>query len=62
MSVVTTTTPGREHLGSPRLPRSTPVARVIAIDSAEHAGPGLGESQEAASLLQPLTGCVDQLG
>ena len=30
MSVDITTTPGREHIGSPRVPRSTPVARVIA--------------------------------
>ena len=30
MSVDTTTTPGREHIGSPRVPRSVPVARVIA--------------------------------
>ena len=30
MSVDTTTTPGREHIGPPRVPRSTPVARVIA--------------------------------
>ena len=30
MSVDTTTTPGREHVGSRRVPRSTPVARVIA--------------------------------
>ena len=30
MSVDITTTPGREHIGPPRGPRSTPVARVIA--------------------------------
>ena len=30
MSVDTNTTPGREHIESPRVPKSVPVARVIA--------------------------------
>src|SRR5207245_2235594 len=43
-------------------PVRLPVALGVAVDAAQHAGPGLGESQVAAAALHLVALLVDDLG